>query len=434
MQSIDLASGGSASFPFQNIGDSVTGKILNLEELQQTDLQTGEVKTFTNGQPMMMYRVELQTGLREGEMDDGVRSVYLKGSKKAESQSSLAAVLQAVLAATGRAALTVGGTLTLTYTGDGVAKGRGFSAPKQYSAQYAAPSVSLDPQTATAPQSALKNKKDSSMRIAINQVKEGNAQAAVSAGNTGALMATARFVLKTMAGIERPAIAKFIPSADNHMTLVLDLGANVDCNADQLTQFAVIGSELFQALYPEKGRPRVGLLNVGTEDIKGTDTAKQTFKLLRGSKLNFVGNVEGNSVFTGEVDVVVADGFVGNIMLKTIEGAVKFMGSAIREEFQRTLFNKLAAVAAIPALKGMKNKLDPRKFNGAIFLGLRGVVIKSHGGTDQTGFMYALEEACHEARAASLSKIEQGVAVQLAALDEARAQEAAEGETANETQ
>ena len=296
--------------------------------------------------------------------------------------------------------------------------------------QHATQVVEMD----EAPQSALKNKKDSSMRIAINQVKEGNAQTAVSAGNTGALMATARFVLKTMAGIERPAIAKFIPSADNHMTLVLDLGANVDCNADQLTQFAVIGSELFQALYPEKGRPRVGLLNVGTEDIKGTDTAKQTFKLLQGSKLNFVGNVEGNSVFTGEVDVVVADGFVGNIMLKTIEGAVKFMGSAIREEFQRTLFNKLAAIAAIPALKGMKNKLDPRKFNGAIFLGLRGVVIKSHGGTDQTGFMYALEEACHEARAASLSKIEQGVAVQLAALDEARAQETAEGETANETQ
>lgn len=152
MQSIDLASGGSASFPFQNIGDSVTGKILNLEELQQTDLQTGEVKTFTNGQPMMMYRVELQTNLRDGEMDDGVRSVYLKGSKKPESQSSLAAVLQAVLTATGRAALTVGGTLTLTYTGDGVAKGRGFSAPKQYSAQYAAPSVSLDPQSAAAPQ------------------------------------------------------------------------------------------------------------------------------------------------------------------------------------------------------------------------------------------------------------------------------------------
>ena len=150
MQSIDLASGGSASFPFQNIGDSVTGKVINLEELQQTDLQTGEVKTFTNGQPMMMYRVELQTNLRDSEMDDGVRSVYLKGSKKAESQSSLAAVLQAVLTATGRAALTVGGTLTLTYTGDGVAKGRGFSAPKQYSAQYAAPSVSLDPQPAPA--------------------------------------------------------------------------------------------------------------------------------------------------------------------------------------------------------------------------------------------------------------------------------------------
>ncbi|ASP16551.1 fatty acid/phospholipid synthesis protein PlsX [Neisseria sp. oral taxon 020 str. F0370] len=268
------------------------------------------------------------------------------------------------------------------------------------------------------PQLALKNKKDSSMRVAINQVKDGQAQAAVSAGNTGALMATARFVLKTIQGIERPAIAKFIPSKDGHMTLVLDLGANVDCTPEQLVQFAVIGSELVHALYPEKGSPRVGLLNVGTEDIKGTDTVKQTFKLLQSSKLNFIGNVEGGSIFDGEVDVVVADGFVGNIVLKTIEGAVRFMGAAIKQEFQTNLLTKLGALAAMPALKGFKNKLDPRKFNGAIFLGLRGVVVKSHGGTDAVGFSYALEEAFHEAKADSLARIQEGVADQLAFLAE----------------
>ncbi|EGV36554.1 phosphate acyltransferase PlsX [Neisseria weaveri] len=269
-----------------------------------------------------------------------------------------------------------------------------------------------------APQLALKNKKDSSMRVAINQVKEGKAQAAVSAGNTGALMATARFVLKTIPGIERPAIAKFLPSAGNHMTLMLDLGANVDCTAEQLVQFAVIGSELVQAMNPEKGMPRVGLLNVGTEDIKGTDTVKQTFRLLQDSNLNFTGNVEGHTIFSGDVDVVVADGFVGNIVLKTIEGAVKFMGSAIKQEFQSNLFTKAAALVSLPALKGFKNKLDPRKFNGAIFLGLRGVVVKSHGGTDAVGFTYALEEAYHEANADSMVRIEQGVATQLAVLAE----------------
>ena len=277
---------------------------------------------------------------------------------------------------------------------------------------HAAQMVEMDEQ----PQSALKNKKDSSMRIAVNQVKEGLAQAAVSAGNTGALMATARFVLKTIQGIERPAIAKFIPSQNGHMTLVLDLCANVDCTPEQLVQFAVIGSELVHALYPNAGAPRVGLLNVGTEDIKGTDTVKQVFKLLSGSKLNFVGNVEGGSIFSGDVDVVVADGFVGNIVLKTIEGAVRFMGSAIKQEFQTNLLTKLGALAAMPALKGFKNKLDPRKFNGAIFLGLRGVVIKSHGGTDAVGFSYALEEAFHEAKADSLTRIQQGVADQLAHL------------------
>lgn len=268
------------------------------------------------------------------------------------------------------------------------------------------------------PQSALKNKKDSSMRVAVNQVKEGLAQAAVSAGNTGALMATARFVLKTVPGIERPAIAKFLPSSDGHMTLMLDLGANVDCTPEQLVQFAVIGSELYQALYPAKGRARVGLLNVGTEDIKGTETVKQTFKLLREGGLNFVGNVEGNAVFAGGVDVIVADGFVGNIVLKTIEGAVKFMGGAIKQEFSASLFTKAAALVSLPALKGFKNKFDPRRFNGAIFLGLRGVVVKSHGGTDAAGFAFALEEAYHEAHADSLAKIEQGVAAQLAVMAE----------------
>ena len=273
---------------------------------------------------------------------------------------------------------------------------------------HAAQVVEMD----EAPQSALKNKKESSMRIAINQVKEGN---------TGALMATARFVLKTIPGIERPAIAKFLPSDSEHVTLALDLGANVDCTPEQLVQFAIIGSELVHALHPEKGSPRVALLNVGTEDIKGTDAVKQTFKLLSSSKLNFIGNIESNSVLYGEADVVVADGFVGNVMLKTIEGAVKFMSGAIRREFQSTLFNKLAAIAALPALKGLKGKLDPRKFNGAILLGLRGIVIKSHGGTDEVGFRYALEEAYHEAKSAGLAQIEQGVATQLAALEAAKA-------------
>ncbi len=267
-----------------------------------------------------------------------------------------------------------------------------------------------------APQLALKNKKDSSMRVAINQVKEGAAQAAVSAGNTGALMATARFVLKTIPGIERPAIAKFLPSADGSLTLMLDLGANVDSTPEQMVQFAVIGSELVQALYPKRGTPKVGLLNVGTEDIKGTQTVKQTFVLLKNSHLNFIGNVEGNAIFSGEVDVVVADGFVGNVMLKTIEGAVKFMSGVIKEEFNRSLVNKVGALMAMPTLKVFKQRLDPRRFNGAIFLGLRGVVVKSHGGTDAEGFTFALEEAYHEAKADSLAKIEQGVAVQLAAL------------------
>lgn len=264
-----------------------------------------------------------------------------------------------------------------------------------------------------APQLALKNKKQSSMRLAIEQVKNGAAQAAVSAGNTGALMATARFVLKTLSGVERPAIAKFMPAANGHTVLMLDLGANADCTAEQLFQFAVLGSELSNALKPQAAPARVGLLNIGSEEMKGTEAVKHTFQLLKHSSLNFIGNIEGNDVFGGEVDVVIADGFVGNIVLKTIEGAVKFMGNEIKHEFQRNLFTKLGALGALPALNGFKQRFDPRRFNGAIFLGLRGIVIKSHGGTDAIGFAYALEEAYHEAQMANLSQFSEKVSAQL---------------------
>lgn len=274
---------------------------------------------------------------------------------------------------------------------------------------HAAQVVAMD----EAPQSALKNKKDSSMRQAIEQVKSGAAQAAVSAGNTGALMATARFVLKTLPGIERPAIAKFLPAQGGHLTLVLDLGANTDCSAAQLYQFAVMGSELVRALHPETAAPRVGLLNIGTEDIKGTQAVREAHALLKAGCLNFIGNVEGGAIFSGEADVVAADGFVGNIVLKTIEGAVKFVGGEIRNEFRRNALTKLGGIAALPALSGFKQRLDPRRFNGAIFLGLRGTVIKSHGGTDAAGFAYALEEAWREAQADSLNRIAAGVAEKL---------------------
>lgn len=259
------------------------------------------------------------------------------------------------------------------------------------------------------PQHALKNKKDSSMRQAIEQVKNGKAQAAVSAGNTGALMATARFVLKTLPNIERPAIAKFMPAANGHRTLMLDLGANVDCTPAQLYQFAIIGSELYRALNPNTPHPRIGLLNIGTEAIKGSEAVKQTYQILKQSSLNFIGNVEANNIFSEETDVIVADGFVGNAVLKTIEGAVHFVGGVIKQEFQRNWLTKASAITAMPVLHGFKKQLDPRRYNGAIFLGLHGIVVKSHGGTDATGFAYALEEAYHEAQSNSLAKIEYSI-------------------------
>lgn len=274
------------------------------------------------------------------------------------------------------------------------------------------------------PQSALKNKKQSSMRLAIEEVAQGRAHAAVSAGNTGALMAIARYVLKTLEGIDRPAIAKFLPKQNSGVTCVLDLGANVDCTPEQITQFAVLGAELVRTMFPEKTSPRVGLLNIGTEDIKGTEAVKGTYRLLKKTDLNFVGNVESNEIFSDRVDVVACDGFVGNITLKAVEGSVHMMGSLLKEEFSLSFFNKMAAVTALPVLKSFRRRLDPRRYNGAIFLGLKGVVVKSHGGTDAVGFNYALQEAYQEVHADIIRNVQAGVSRRLAHLNQALAAEA----------
>ena len=253
------------------------------------------------------------------------------------------------------------------------------------------------------PQSALKNKKDSSMRVSINLVKSGEAHACVSAGNTGALMATARFVLKTLPGIDRPAIASALPSekGDTHM---LDLGANADCTPEQLLQFAVMGAMLVSCV-ENKPNPTVGLLNIGSEDIKGNEVVKQTAELLRASHLNFYGNVEGDDIFKGTVDVVVCDGFVGNVSLKTTEGLAHMMGKFLTQEFKRNWLTKIMALGAMPVLKAFKKRLDPRLYNGASFLGLRGIVVKSHGGADIVAFNHAIHVAIKEARSGVLRRI-----------------------------
>lgn len=235
---------------------------------------------------------------------------------------------------------------------------------------------------------ALRRKKDSSMRVAIELVKDGSANACVSAGNTGALMAVSRYVLKTMAGVDRPAICSIFPNQKNGPTYILDLGANVDCTPDHLHQFAIMGSVLCSAIEGNP-RPTVGLLNVGTEDIKGNEAVKATGVLLRADhergKLNFFGNVEGNDIFKGTVDVVVCDGFVGNVMLKAIEGLSRFM----KTTFKESVMSMLGAVLARKALK----KLNPERYNGAALLGLKGLVFKSHGGANAYAFEWALKRA-----------------------------------------
>ena len=246
------------------------------------------------------------------------------------------------------------------------------------------------------PQDALRRKKNSSMRIAINLVEKGQASACVSAGNTGALLATSRFVLGMVPGIDRPAIVSALPATGGY-TVMLDLGANPDCNDDHLVQFAVMGSVIAADLHGIE-RPRVGLLNVGEEDIKGTDEIKAAHKRLTGSALNYVGFVEGDKIFSGVVDVVVTDGFTGNVALKSMEGLAKFITGAMKEEFTRNTVRKIGALAAAPTLKALKARLDPRVYNGASMVGLQGVVIKSHGGADRVSFANAVRVAVTEAR------------------------------------
>lgn len=247
------------------------------------------------------------------------------------------------------------------------------------------------------PQTAMRSKKDSSMRVSINTVKDGKADAIVSAGNTGALMAIARYVLRTMDGIDRPAIAKIMPTIKGEVC-VLDLGANVECAPEHLLQFGVMGAQLMRGV-TGKDAPSVGILNIGTEEIKGNETVKKAAELLRKTDLNFHGNVEGDDIFKGVVDVIVTDGFTGNVALKTTEGVAKMIAFFLKEEFTRNIFSKLIALLSFPVLKRLKQRVDPRKYNGAVLLGLSGLVVKSHGGADSDGFYYALVQACHEVEA-----------------------------------
>jgi phosphate acyltransferase len=260
------------------------------------------------------------------------------------------------------------------------------------------------------PQSALKNKKDSSMRVAINLTKTGEANACVSAGNTGALMATSRFVLKMLPGIERPAIASALPSEKGN-TYMLDLGANADCTAEHLLQFAVMGAMLVSCV-EHKENPTIGLLNIGSEDIKGNETVKKAGELLKESHLNFYGNIEGDDIFKGTTDLVVCDGFVGNVSLKTMEGLAHMMGKFLTQEFKRSWLTKMMALGALPVLKAFKKRLDPRCYNGASFLGLRGIVVKSHGGADDFGFYHAIHVAIEEARNGVLQRISEQLEIE----------------------
>jgi len=273
------------------------------------------------------------------------------------------------------------------------------------SIQHASEKVAMD----ESPSKALRHKKDSSMRVAINLVRDGQADACVSAGNTGALMATAKFVLKMIPGIDRPAIMSSMPSVFGH-THVLDLGANVDSSAESLMQFAIMGAEVVKAL-EDIAEPKVGLLNIGEEETKGNEQVKAAAKLLEASNLNYIGYVEGNALNAGDekVDLIVCDGFVGNIALKSIEGAAKMISVVLKESFAKNLLTKLAALISYRVLQAVKNKIDPRLHNGASFLGLKGLVIKSHGGADVLAFKTAIHVAEVEVEKNIIQKISEQV-------------------------
>ncbi len=265
------------------------------------------------------------------------------------------------------------------------------------------------------PSRALRGKKDSSLRVAIDLVKSGDADACVSAGNTGALMAIARFVLKTLPHVDRPAIMTAIPSLRGH-THMLDLGANIDCAAEHLFQFAVMGSEMASAV-DGTARPSIGLLNIGQEEIKGNEQVKKAHDLLSASDLNYFGYVEGDDIYKGSVDVVVCDGFVGNVALKSSEGVAKLLSHALRQEFQRNWWAKLAGLISLPVLRGFRRAFDPRRYNGAGLLGLRGIVVKSHGGAD----VLAFENAIGIAKKSIRTDVQNRIARQVAAHLEKRA-------------
>jgi glycerol-3-phosphate acyltransferase PlsX len=265
---------------------------------------------------------------------------------------------------------------------------------------------------------ALRRKKDSSMRVALSQLKGVDeaasvAHACVSAGNTGALMALARYLLKTLDGIDRPAIATLMPNRADGYTTVLDLGANVDCTAEHLLQFAVLGSALVAAA-DGKEEPSVGLLNIGEEAMKGSDIIKRAGELLRAAaaegEINFYGNVEGNDIFKGTTDIVVCDGFVGNVLLKSAEGLATMLTDFIRQEFAHSAYSRLAALVALPVLKRFKHRVDPRRYNGAALLGLRGLVFKSHGSADAFAFEQALKRAYDAARNRLIDRVQARIA------------------------
>jgi glycerol-3-phosphate acyltransferase PlsX len=269
----------------------------------------------------------------------------------------------------------------------------------QLRVQHASETVEMD----ELPSHALRNKKDSSMRVALNLVKDGSAHACVSAGNTGALMATSRFVLKMLPGIDRPAICTALPTEKKH-TWMLDLGANVDVDAEHLLQFALMGSELASAVDGNQ-HPSIGVLNIGEEEMKGNEQVKEAAHLIAGSSLNYAGFAEGDDIFKGNFDVIVCDGFIGNISLKSSEGVAKMIATFIKQEFTRNALTRLAALCAMPVLKAFRRRIDPRRYNGASLLGLRGIVIKSHGSADALSFSNAIKVAVLSVREAVPDRI-----------------------------
>jgi glycerol-3-phosphate acyltransferase PlsX len=272
------------------------------------------------------------------------------------------------------------------------------------SIRHASQEVEMD----EAPASAMRGKKDSSMRVAVNLVEQGEAAACVSAGNTGALMAISRFVLGMLPGIDRPAIATVLPTSKGH-TYILDLGANVNCEPEHLLQFGLMCSELVRSV-EGKPRPTVGLLNIGAEDIKGNELVKGAAELMRASDLNFHGYVEGDDIYKGTTDIVVCDGFVGNVALKTSEGLARMLATYLREEFGRNPLTRMAGLVAMPVINAFKRRVDPRRYNGASLLGLRGIVVKSHGSADTFAFEFAIRRALEEARSGMLAHIAQRMA------------------------